>query len=65
MKTDADTYCEQCRFWTPLSERMRRHFPFAARLSKQHGRDVRLGFCTLTESGPTADRDYCAKGEAA
>lgn len=65
MKTDADTYCEQCRHWSPLSERTTTHFPFAKRLSEKHGRNVRLGFCTLTDSGPTADRDYCDEGESA
>ena len=63
MKTDADTYCERCRHWDQLSERMASHFPFARRLTEKHGRTVRLGFCRLTDSGPTADRDYCDKGE--
>ena len=65
MKTDADTYCEQCCYWDRLSERTASHFPFAQRLSEKHGRTVKLGFCLLTDSGPTADRDYCSKGEVA
>ena len=65
MKTDAGTYCEQCRHWNPISDRTASLFPFRERLSLKYKREIRLGFCLLTDSGPTADRDYCNKGEVA
>ena len=52
--------CDRCRHWKP-SAMHKPFYNFVARLEKQLGREVTLGWCMASgeEEGPTVDGDTC------